>query len=190
MASIATNEFRPGVKIEIEGQPYVMVTNQFVKPGKGNAINRTKLKHLVNGRVLEKTFKSGDSVPLADVNETKMRMLYQDADGFVFMDDSSYEQITIPFDAIGDTQKWLIEDLVYDIIFWRGSPINVEPPTFLELKITETAPGVRGDTASGRVLKPAEVQGGATIQVPIFLDEGEVIKVDTRSGEYVSRVKQ
>lgn len=188
MASISTNEFKAGVKIEVEGQPYTIVSNEMVKPGKGQAFNRVRLKHLRTGRTIERTFKSGDKADLADVNEGSMRLLYKEANGAVFMDDASFEQLTIPLDNMGDTAQWLMEDIVYSVIFYKGEPINIEPPTFMEMRITETAPGDRGNTASGRVLKPATVESGAKVQVPIFVDEGEVIKVDTRTGEYVSRV--
>lgn len=188
MAQISTNEFKAGVKVEVEGQPYTIVANEFVKPGKGRAINRVKLKHLLTGRVIERTFTSGDKVDIADVAESEMRMLYKEADGFIFMDDKTFEQIKIPLSSIGDTEQWLMEDLLYEILFYKGNPVAVEPPTFMEMVITETAPGDRGNTASGRVLKPAITQTGAKIQVPIFIDQGEKIKVDTRTGEYVSRV--
>lgn len=188
MAQVSTNEFRSGMKIEVEGQPYVIVANEFVKPGKGQAFNRVKLKHLLTSRTIERTFKSGDKVDLADVLETEMRMLYRDAEGIVFMDDKSFEQITIPNERIGDTDQWMMEDLVYDILIYNGEPVAVQPPTFMELKITQTDPGARGDTASGRVLKPAETETGAKVQVPIFIEEGEIVKIDTRTGEYVSRV--
>lgn len=188
MAKISTNEFRGGVKIIVEGQPYTIVSNEFVKPGKGQAFNRVKLKHLMTSRVIEKTFKSGDQAEVADVEEHQMRMLYRESDGIVFMDDTSFEQTKIDADKLGDIQQWLKEDLLYDIIFYNGAPIAVSPPTFLDLVITETSPGVRGDTASGRVLKPAVVETGAKVQVPIFVEQGEKIKIDTRTGEYVSRV--
>lgn len=188
MAQVSTNEFKAGIKIEVEGQPYTIVSNEFVKPGKGQAFNRVRLKHLMTGRVIERTFKSGDKADIADVVETSMRMLYKEADGVVFMDEASFEQTKIPLENIGDTAQWLMEDLLYEIIFYKGMPVTVEPPTFMEMKIVETAPGVRGDTASGRVLKPAITQSGAKIQVPIFVEEGEMVKIDTRTGEYVSRV--
>jgi len=188
MAQIATNEFRAGVKIEIDRQPYLMVSNQFVKPGKGQSFCRTKLRNLLTGRVIEKTFKSGDKVDVADIVEAQMRMLYRDVDGSVFMDDNTYDQVTVSSESIGDVDQWLMEDHVYDIIFYKGTAITVMPPTFMEMKITETAPGVRGDTASGRVMKPSVTESGAQVQVPIFVNEGESIKVDTRTGEYVSRV--
>lgn len=188
MAQISTNEMRGGVKIEVEGQPYNIISNEFVKPGKGQAFNRVRLKHLKTGRVIERTFKSGDKVDLADVSETEMRMLYKEADGIVFMDDNTFEQVNISLESIGETSQWLMEDHLYEIIFYKGAPISVEPPTFMELEIVETAPGDRGNTASGRVLKPAVTKSGAKIQVPIFIEQGEIVKIDTRTGEYVSRV--
>lgn len=188
MAQVSTNEFRSGMKVEVEGQPYTIVSNEFVKPGKGQSFNRVRLKHLINGRTIERTFKSGEKVDVADVVETEMRMLYKEADGVVFMDETSFEQIKISLEHIGDTTQWLMDDHLYEIIFYKGQPVAVEPPTFMDMLITETAPGDRGNTASGRVLKPAVVESGAKIQVPIFVEQGEKVKVDTRTGEYVSRV--
>lgn len=184
----STSEIRGGYKIEVEGQPYTVISNEFVKPGKGQAFNRIRMKHLLTGRVIEKTFKSGEKLDVADVSESSMRLLYKETEGVVFMDEKSFEQITIPFENIGDTAQWLLDDHLYNIIFYNGSPVNVEAPTFIEMVITETSPGVRGDTASGRVMKPAIMESGAKIQVPIFVDQGEKIKIDTRTGEYVSRV--
>lgn len=186
--TVSTNEIRGGFKVISEGQPYTVISNEFVKPGKGQAFNRIKMKHLLTGRVIERTFKSGDKLDVADVAETQMRLLYKEADGVVFMDEKSFEQITIPFENIGDTQQWLLDDHLYGVIFYNGAPVNVEPPTFIDMVITETAPGDRGNTASGRVLKPAVLESGAKIQIPIFVEQGEKIKVDTRTGEYVSRV--
>ncbi len=188
MAQVSTNEFRGGMKVIVEGQPYTIVTNEFVKPGKGQAINRVRFKHLLTGRVLERTFKSGEKLDVADVVETQMRMLYKEVDSVVFMDETNFEQVHIPLESIGETVNWLLDDLLYGVVFYNGQPVTVEPPTFMEMKIVETSPGVRGDTASGRVLKPAIVSSGAKIQVPIFVEQGETIKIDTRTGEYVSRV--
>ena len=185
---ISTSDIRGGNKVEVEKQPYTIISNEFVKPGKGQAFNRIKMKHLLTGRVIEKTFKSGEKFDVADVAETDMRLLYKEVEGVVFMDEKTYDQITIPFENIGDTAQWLLDDHLYSVIFYNGSPVNVEPPTFIELVITETSPGVRGDTASGRVMKPATLESGAKIQIPIFVDQGEKIKVNTRTGEYVSRV--
>jgi elongation factor P len=189
MAQISTNEFKAGLKIEVEGQPYTIISNEFVKPGKGQSFNRVRIKHLLTNRSIDRTFKSGDKVDIADVVETNMRMLYKEVDGVVFMDEISFEQTKIPMESIGDVSQWLLEDHMYGIVIYKGVPVTVEPPTFMEMIIKETAPGVRGDTASGRVMKPAIVESGAKIQVPIFVEEGEKIKVDTRTGEYVSRVQ-
>ena len=188
MAQLSTNELKTGLKVEIEGEPYTIVTNEFVKPGKGQPFNRVKLKHLITGRVIERTLKSGEKIEIAVVAESKMRMLYKESDAIVFMDDHTFDQISIPLKVIGDREHWLMEEVTYDIVFYKGEPIEVVPPTFMEMKIVDTAPGVRGDTASGRVLKPAITESGAKIQVPIFVEQGEKIKVDTRTGEYVSRV--
>lgn len=190
MAQIGTSDFRSGLKVEIDGQPYTIVSNQFVKPGKGQAFNRVKLKHLMTGRTIDRTFKSGETVEEADVQESQMRLLYVDQEGATFMDDDSYEQVTVPLDKIGEIKAWLVEDVVYALVFYKGEATAVEPPTFMEMEITETAPGARGDTASGRVLKPATTNTGAKIQVPIFIEQGELVKVDTRTGEYVSRVSK
>ena len=187
MAQIATNEFRAGIKVEVDSQPYIIVSNEFVKPGKAQPFNRVRMKNLVTGRVIERTYKSGDKIDLADIVEADMRLLYREPDGAVFMDDNSFEQIKIHSDHLSGVAKWLKEDLVYEIIFYKGAPITVEPPTFLELVITDTTSGARGDT-SGRVMKAATVETGATVQIPIFVDQGEKIRVDTRTGEYVSRV--
>ena len=184
----STNEIRGGYKVEVEGQPYTVVSNEFVKPGKGQAFNRIKLRHLITGRQLEKTFKSGEKLDIADVSESQMRMLYKEADGFIFMDEKSFEQVTIAKASLGDNEKWMMDDRLYDVVFYKGQPVTVEPPTFMEMKVIETNPGDRGNTASGRVLKPAIVESGAQIQIPIFIEQGEVIKIDTRTGEYVSRV--
>lgn len=188
MAQISTNEFKAGLKIEVEGQPYTIVSNEFVKPGKGQAFNRVRLKGLTSGRVIERTFKSGDKADVADVMESQMRMLYKEGQDVVFMDDKSFEQVHIPTENIGDTAKWLMEDVLYDVVFYKGAPVTVEPPTFMEMEIVETNPAVKGDTASGRVMKPAVVSSGTTVQVPIFVEQGEKVKIDTRTGEYVSRV--
>lgn len=187
MAQYSTGDVKTGYKVEVEGEPYIVVGNEFVKPGKGQPFNRIKLKHLLTGRVVEKTFKSGEKVDEADVEERKMRMLYKETDGVVLMDEQSFEQLTLPFSLIQGKEQWLMEEVLYDIVFYKGAPIDLSPPTFMEMKIVETTVGLRGDT-SGRVLKPATTESGAKIQVPIFIEEGEKIKVDTRTGEYVSRI--
>ncbi len=187
MSQVSTNEFKAGLKVEVDGEPYTIIANEFVKPGKGQPFNRVKLKHLKTARTIERTFKSGEKLDLADVVESKMRLLYTDSDNAVFMDDNTFEQTNVSLQSIGDRKQWLMEEVVYSIIYYKGEPIEVVPPTFMEMKIIETAPGLRGDT-SGRVLKSATLESGGKIQVPIFVEEGDKIKIDTRTGEYVSRV--
>lgn len=187
MQQVSTNEFKSGMKVEVDGEPYTMVSVEFVKPGKGQPFTRTKLKHLMTGRVVERTYKSGDKIELADVEENKMKLLYTDQDNAAFMDDNTFDQIEVALSLIGDNKQWLMEEVTYSIVFYKGRAIDVVPPTFMEMKITETAPGLRGDS-SGRVLKDAVTESGARIKVPIFIEEGEKVKVDTRTGEYVSRV--
>lgn len=189
MAQVDTNDLKAGMKLEIDRNPYVVVDLEFVKPGKGQAFTRVRVKNLMTSRVMEKTYKSGEKLDLADVEEKTMRMLYKEADGVVFMEDETFEQLTIPMSVIGDNENWLMEEQTYDIVFFKGEVITITPPTFLDMVISETAPGVRGDTASGRVLKPAITESGAKVQIPIFIEQGEKIRVDTRTGEYVSRVQ-
>lgn len=186
MAQVSTNEFKGGLKVEVEGEPYTIVSNEFCKPGKGQPFNRVKLKHLLTGRVIERTFKSGEKLDLADVEETKMRLLYCEPEAAVFMHDETFEQLTIPFSLIAEKRQWLLEETLYDIVIYKGQPIAIEPPLFLELTITETEPGLRGDS-SGRALKPGTTETGAKVQIPIFIDAGEKVKIDTRDGSYVAR---
>ncbi|MBS0586278.1 MAG: elongation factor P [Verrucomicrobia bacterium] len=187
MAQVDAGDIRKGMKLEIDGVPYNVVQVDLVKPGKGQAFTRTRIKNLKTGLVIEKTFKSNESVGEADVREANMRLLYKETDGAVFMDDESFEQVTIPMSLIGDNFVWLMDEMIYRVVFYKGDAVDFIPPTFLEMTIVETAPGERGNT-SGRVLKAAKTHTGAEIQVPIFIDEGEKVKVDTRTGEYVSRV--
>lgn len=188
MASVSTNEIKVGMKVEVEKEPYLIISNEFVKPGKGQAFNRIKMKNMITARVVEKTYKSGEKIDLADIEESSMRFLYKEPDGAVFMDEKTFDQITIPNTLLGQNQQWLMEEIVYHVTFYKGEPIELVPPTFMEMTIVDTAPGVRGDTASGRVMKPAVTETGAKIQVPIFIEQGEKIKVDTRTCEYASRV--
>lgn len=188
MASFNTNEFRSGLKIILDGDPYNIVENEFVKPGKGQAFNRVKVKNLKTNKVLDKTFKSGESVEAADVLETDMQYLYSDGEFWHFMDPNSYEQYAAPEAAVADASQWFKDQDICSVTLWNNVPLAVEPPNFVELKIVETDPGLKGDTAQGGV-KPAKLETGASVRVPLFLEEGEMIKVDTRSGEYVSRVK-
>jgi elongation factor P len=186
MAQATTNEIKPGFKVEVDNEPYYVVSNEFVKPGKGQAINRIRLKSILSGRVLEKTYKSGEKLDLADVEEKQFRLLYLESHDAVFMDDATYEQINVSFTSIKE-RGWLKDDCLYSLILYKGDVVDVSPPTVMELVIKETAPGVRRDTASGRVMKSAVLETGMEIQIPIFIGEGEKIKVDTRTGEYVSR---
>jgi elongation factor P len=188
MASVSTNEIKVGMKVEVDKEPYLITNNEFVKPGKGQAFNRIKMKNMKNGRAVERTYKSGEKIDLADIEEAEMRFVYKEADGVVFMDEKTFDQITISNEMIGDNMQWLMEETLFHVVFYKGEPIEIVPPTFMEMVITETAPGIRGDTASGRVLKPATTETGAKIQIPIFVEEGEKVKVDTRTCEYVSRV--
>ncbi len=188
MASYNTNEFRSGLRIILDGDPFIIVDNEFVKPGKGQAFNRTRIKNLKTGRTVDKTFKSGESVEAADVVDTDMQYLYTDGEFWHFMMPDTFEQYAADEKAVSDAKNWLKEQDVCQITLWNGSPLLVAPPNFVELEIVETDPGVRGDTASGGV-KPATLVTGAVVRVPLFVEQGETIRVDTRSGDYVSRVK-
>ncbi len=187
MATYSTNEFKGGLKLLLDGEPQAIVENEFVKPGKGQAFNRVKLRNLRTGRVLEKTFKSGETVEAADVVETEMQYLYSDGEFWHFMVPDTFEQYAVSEAAMGDAGQWLKEQDVCTVTLWDGEPLSVVPPAFTELKITECDPGVRGDTAQGGT-KPATLETGAVVKVPLFVEEGETVKVDTRKGEYVSRV--
>ncbi len=189
MATYSTNEFRSGLKIMIGADPCVIVENQFVKPGKGQAFNRVKLRNLKTGRTVEKTFKSGESVEAADVIDIDMEFLYSDGEFWHFMDQESFEQYAADANATGDAAKWIKGQEICTVTLWNGSPLSVAPPNFVELVITETDPGERGDTSGGGG-KPATLETGAVVRVPLFVPQNELIKVDTRTGEYVGRVKK
>lgn len=188
MASYSTSDFKAGIKIMQDGEPCVVVENEFVKPGKGQAFNRVKIRKLISGRVLEKTFKSGDTVDVADVIDLNLTYLYNDGEFWHFMNNKTFEQVAADNKAVGDSAKWLVEQAECIITLWNNQPISVIPPNFVDLEIVETDPGLKGDTA-GTGGKPATLSTGAVVKVPLFVQIGEVIKVDTRSGEYVSRVK-
>lgn len=188
MTSYSTNEFRGGLKIILDGDPYAILANEFVKPGKGQAFNRVKIRNLKSGRVIEKTFKSGESVEAADVVEQDMQYLYSDGEFWHFMLPDTFEQLPADGRAVADSKLWLREEDVCTVTTWNGVPLLVTPPNFVELNIVETDPGVRGDTAQGGV-KPATLETGAVVRVPLFVEQGELIRVDTRTGEYVSRAK-
>ena len=188
MASYSTNEFRGGLKLILDGDPFSIVENELVKPGKGQAFNRVKMRNLKTGRMLEKTFKSGASVEAADVVDVDMEFSYNDGEFWYFMDPSTFEQVGAPESAMVDAAKWLKGQELCQVTLWDGAPLMVTPPKFVELAVTETDPGLKGDTAQGGT-KPATLESGAVVKVPLFIEEGEVLKVDTRSGEYVSRAK-
>ena len=189
MASYSTNEFRSGLKILIDGDPYAIVEHEFVKPGKGQAFNRVKVRNLKTGRVTDRTWKSGDSVEAADVMDTEMQYLYTDGEFWHFMVPENYEQYAADAKTVGDAAQWLKEEAICQITLWNNEPLAVAAPNFVEMTITETDPGVKGDTAQGGT-KPATLETGAVVRVPLFVEQGEMIRVDTRTAEYVSRVKE
>jgi len=189
MANFSTNEFKSGLKVMLDGNPCSIIDNEYVKPGKGQAFNRVKLRNLKTGKVLEQTFKSGDSLEGADIVDTDMQYLYNDGEYWHFMQPETFEQIQANSTAMGDSAKWLKDDsnAVCIVTLFNGQPLAVSAPNFVTLKIVETDPGVRGDTSGGGG-KPAKLETGAVVRVPLFVQTDEVIKVDTRTGEYMSRV--
>jgi len=189
MATYSTNEFKSGLKVMLDGEPCSIIENEFVKPGKGQAFNRVKIRNLKTGRVIERTFKSGDTIEGADVVDVEMQYLYADGEFWHFMNPESYEQLVAGKSAIGDNAKWLKEQDVCIVTLFNGNPLSVEPPHTTVLKIVQTDPGVRGDTSGGGG-KPATLETGAVVRVPLFVQEGELIKVNTRTGEYISRAKE
>ncbi|MDG9730073.1 elongation factor P [Ignatzschineria sp. RMDPL8A] len=189
MATYTTNQFKSGLKIMLDGDPCSIVENEMVKPGKGQAFNRVKIRNLKTGRIIERTFKSGDSVEAADVMDVEMQYLYNDGEFWHFMNPETYDQIGAGASAVEDVKLWLIEQDVCTVTLWNGVPISVTAPNFIEMKIVETDPGLRGDTA-GTGGKPATLESGAVVRVPLFVQQDEIIKVDTRTGEYVSRVNK
>ncbi|MBB6521080.1 elongation factor P [Pseudoteredinibacter isoporae] len=188
MANYSTNEFRSGLKVMLDGEPCSILDNEFVKPGKGQAFNRVKLRNLNSGRVWERTFKSGESLEGADVMDYDMEYLYSDGEFWHFMDPNSYEQHQADEKAVGDAAKWLREQDTVTVTLYNGSPLAITPPNHVELEITETDPGLKGDTAQGGT-KPATLSTGAVVKVPLFLSQGEKVRVDTRTGEYLGRAK-
>ncbi len=185
---ISTAEFRNGARLELDGQPYHIVEFQHVKPGKGPAFVRTKLKNYKTGGVIDRTFRSGEKFEEPNLDELEMQFLYSGGDEYSFMDTSSYEQVTYSKNQLGDNVDLLKENTVVQVLLYQGEPISVELPIFMELKVIETDPGIRGDTASGGT-KPAKVETGATVKVPLYLESGETIKIDTRTRAYVERIR-
>ncbi len=188
MASYSTNEFKGGLKFLMNGDPCSIIENEFVKPGKGQAFNRVKYRNLKTGRVIEKTFKSGEKVEAADVSEEEMQYLYSDGDVWHFMDPKSFEQYQADSAAMAEAVQWVKGQEMCTVTIWNGMPILVTPPHFVDLEVSDTDPGLRGDTSSGGN-KPATLETGAVVQVPLFINIGEILRVNTESGEYVSRAK-
>lgn len=189
MASYNTSEFRKGLKVQIEGDPYLMIECNFVKPGKGQALYKCKLRNLIRGTVLDRTYKSGDTIDAADIEEIQAQFLYRQADHFVFMDNESYEQYEISSETVDDAWQWLKESTVCNVLLFNNKPIGVTPPNHVILKVEYCEPAVRGNTATN-VTKLAKLETGAEITVPNFVETGDVLKIDTRIGEYIERVKE
>ena len=187
--AVDTSQFRNGLKLELDGQPFVITYFQHVKPGKGGAFVRTKLKNLLSGKVVDRTFRSGEKAQEADIEEKTMQYLYNDGSGLIFMDTDSYDQIPIERDVLGDAVLYLLENMQVDVLFWKGKPVSIQLPNYIEAHVTKSDPGLKGDTSSGAT-KPATIETGATLNVPLFISEGDVIRVDTRTGEYSERVNR
>ena len=190
MISYSTNEFRSGLKVMLEGDPCIIIENEFVSPGKGQAFNRVKFRNLINNRVLERTFKSGESIEAADVIELSMEYLYTDREFWYFMlTDGSFEQYAASKEAVDDIFDWLKEQGVYRVTLYNGTPLSMTAPNFIELQVMKTDPSFKGDNIQNSS-KPAQLSTGATVKVPLFIAEGEIIKIDTRTKEYVGRVNK
>ena len=189
MASYTTGEIRSGMKVMQDGVPCAILDNEFVKPGKGQAFNRIKIRNLKTGRVVERTFKSGESLVAADVMDVEMQFLYGDGENWHFMDLNTFEQLAPNAAVVGDAKLWLREQDVCTVTLWNGNPISIIPPLFVVLEVVETDPGWRGDTAGGGG-KPAKLSTGAVVRVPLFIEIGDKLKIDTRTGAYVSRAKE
>lgn len=189
MPTYNTSEFRKGLKIQMDGEPYLMIECNFVKPGKGQALYKCKLRNLIRNTVIDRTWKSGDSVEAADVEEIEAQYLYRQGDLFIFMDNQSYEQYELSLELVGDAWKYLKEGMVCSMLLYNGNPIGVTPPNHVVLRVEYCEPGVRGNTATN-VTKPAKMETGAELAVPAFIEIGDTIKVDTRTGEYIERIRQ
>lgn len=187
---IAASDFKKGTKLLYKDEPYIVVEYQHVKPGKGGAFIRTKMKNLITGLMREETFRSDEKVPTPDLEYRTMRYLYEDDGLFQFMDEESYEQLALDKNQIEQVARLLKEQVIYTILYFSGKPIDVQPPLFMELEVKETIPGVRGDTAQGGANKPATLETGLVVQVPLFVNEGDIIKLDTRDERYIERVKK
>lgn len=184
-----TSDIKKGLKIQMEGIPFSVIEFQFVKPGKGTAFTRTKLRNMYNGNVTDKTFRTGEKLEKADISERQMQFLYMEGDMAVFMDTETYEQLQLDEKLVGHNKYYLIDGLMIDVLFFGEKPIGVTPPNFIELKVRETEPGFKGDTSSNTT-KPAILETGLEVQVPLFVEEGETLRIDTRSNSYTERVKK
>jgi len=183
-----TSDFRKGLKVQIEGVPYEIVYFQFVKPGKGQAFTRTKMRNMISGTIFERTFKSGEKLEKADLEERPMQYLYPEENFYVFMDTATYDQLRVTEEQMGDNKYYVSDSLMCQVLLFNEKPIGITPPNFVEFKIETTEPGFKGDTSTN-TLKPAKMDTGATVMVPLFINEGETLKVDTRTGEYVERIR-
>ncbi len=188
VAVYKTSEFRKGLKVQIDGEPYLMIEMNFVKPGKGNALYKCKLRNLLRNTVIDRTYKGGDSLEAADVEEIEVQFLYRQGDTFVFMDSKTFEQYELTADQVGDNWKYLKDGMICSMVLFNGNPITMTPPNHVVLKVEYCEPGAKGDTATN-VTKPVKVETGAEFPAPIFINMGDLIKIDTRTGEYVERVK-
>jgi elongation factor P len=185
--TISTNQFKNGTHIEIDGKIWKIIEFQHVKPGKGGAFVRTKLRRIEDGSVIDKTFRAGEKFRPVRTESKKMQYLYDSGEAAVFMDTTDYDQIEIPVESLGDSMKWVLPNAEVDVLFVDERPSDVQVPSAIEMKVTQTDPGLKGDTASGGGNKPATLESGVVVQVPLFIEEGDSVRVDTRSGEYVSR---
>lgn len=183
------SDIRKNLKLTIDGLPFTVIEFQFVKPGKGQAFTRTRLRNLITGSVIERTFKSNERLDKADIEERQQQFLYAEADKYVFMDTTTFEQLYISAEQLGEARFFMQNEMMVDVLFWNEKPIGVTPPIFVELKVIETEPGFKGDTSTN-TMKAAKLETGATVQVPLFVNEGETLKIDTRTGDYVERVKK
>jgi len=184
-----TSDIRKGLKIQIDGDPYIVVDFQFVKPGKGTAFTKTRIKNMITGAVLDRTYRSGEKFEPANIEEHEMQYLYAEGENFCFMDNTTYEQVFVPGEVVGDLAQLMPDNITATVLFFDERPVGFSLPNFVELEVTHTEPGAKGDTASGAT-KPATLSTGAVINVPLFVEEGEWLKIDTRNGEYVERVKK
>ncbi|MBR4663556.1 MAG: elongation factor P [Lentisphaeria bacterium] len=183
-------DLKKGLKIEIEGVPYVITDFEFCKPGKGTALYRCRLKNMVNGSSMDRTFRPVDKVDVPNLEEREVHYSYQDGDNYIFSDSETYEDIQITKDQLGDKTFFLLDDMVCNVLFYNGKPIDITLPTFITRTVVETEPGARGDTASSNVMKPAKLDNGYELMVPLFINQGDTIKVDTRTGGYAERVSK